>query len=705
MRITVETYYEEVGPCAWGGDPALLGQHDGRPGSQRLPLSGWGGAQAGPRLHSLGGGRPHAHRHLTPFRLVSADLPAPDAAGAIGDHGQEVRSARAAPCPSRPARGRAPALGPCWLWAVSPWPRGGVTVVPCSAGPRAALVPANGHPRAPRSGSASTSERPGAGTSADQARTPRLTGPCPLPPPHHWAALSRVCLCVRVSPPPSSSGPHAGAAPGPQPHSQVSAVPVGGCGIWCRRVVRHSVRRADSDVGLASGLLAPPRALPSLHGGPFKRRRGCRADRGAGQGQAWGSAHPPRVARGYQCPVLSRGYTGVNPVRWEGHLWFGPRDERQDPSACDGAQVQSAPSRVPPRTRPRGWAQGSQRAHGALLGAECAGGSQFVPPRDSNTPLRSCPSRSGSLTRLRNARSAAGLCGPQAGGGEEAQPQAAEEAEQRPAEPVAQCAGAHRGEPEPEGGPGPRAEQLALRRPQAGYGRQPCPAPGAANEGVQGSLLEVTACQGGRGQCWGVKEAQVGCPHEQGRRGGPTETGQPARAAGGRGSPAEKPLGCEGLPTWPPAPRWCQPGRGPSGRRGQLTGPLGAAQRVSLPRPRPPGYAEWSKPRLLRRIAELEKVGVTASVTACPRGAGAAGGGGGRRALRPWTWAGPGGPERGETLSADGRVGRGRTGPVGQRWVQRVPVRPHGLQRGWGHTRSCGPAGGAEAPEGGSCSH
>lgn len=63
---------------------------------------------------------------------------------------------------------------------------------------------------------------------------------------------------------------------------------------------------------------------------------------------------------------------------------------------------------------------------------------------------------------VRKARPQRSVSGPQAVG-EESWPQEAEKGEQRAAEPVPERPGAHRGEPQPEGGPGPRAEPLAHR--------------------------------------------------------------------------------------------------------------------------------------------------------------------------------------------------------------------------------------------------
>lgn len=64
-------------------------------------------------------------------------------------------------------------------------------------------------------------------------------------------------------------------------------------------------------------------------------------------------------------------------------------------------------------------------------------------------------SRSGSVTLSLS------LAYPQAHTGEEDGYEEAEEDEQRPAELDPERAGADRGEPEPEGGPGPHAEQFS----------------------------------------------------------------------------------------------------------------------------------------------------------------------------------------------------------------------------------------------------
>ena len=95
MRIAVETYYEEVGALRLGrgrgpghsGDPALLSRHE----SRHLELASRRDTGWPPAASLSGAGQPCAHRHLMPFDLVFADLPAPDAAGEIGDHRQEVR--------------------------------------------------------------------------------------------------------------------------------------------------------------------------------------------------------------------------------------------------------------------------------------------------------------------------------------------------------------------------------------------------------------------------------------------------------------------------------------------------------------------------------------------------------------------------------------------------------------------------------------
>lgn len=103
------------------------------------------------------------------------------------------------------------------------------------------------------------------------------------------------------------------------------------------------------------------------------------------------------------------------------------------------------------------------------------------------TPTCTCDIPSVQKPRLRRSAS-----GPQAVG-EESQPQKAEEGEQRPAEPVPERAGAHGGEPQPEGGPGPRAEPLAHRLQDEGC------LPGASGRGhagrghVPGSVAEMRA--------------------------------------------------------------------------------------------------------------------------------------------------------------------------------------------------------------------
>lgn len=74
-------------------------------------------------------------------------------------------------------------------------------------------------------------------------------------------------------------------------------------------------------------------------------------------------------------------------------------------------------------------------------------------------------------------------------------------------------------------------------------------------------------------------------------------------------------------------------GQAPGGRSG-LKGQSGHLYKVcpSPPHPHPvvpAGYVEWSKPRLLRRIAELEKVSVTCLFRTCLReGSGVSEGGG-----------------------------------------------------------------------------
>lgn len=84
-----------------------------------------------------------------------------------------------------------------------------------------------------------------------------------------------------------------------------------------------------------------------------------------------------------------------------------------------------------------------------------------IPADCTHSPARPPPSRV-TLNQFGNLDVRRLVSGPQAVG-EESQPQEAEEGEQRPAEPVPERAGAHGGEPQPEGGPGPRAQPLAHR--------------------------------------------------------------------------------------------------------------------------------------------------------------------------------------------------------------------------------------------------
>lgn len=74
-----------------------------------------------------------------------------------------------------------------------------------------------------------------------------------------------------------------------------------------------------------------------------------------------------------------------------------------------------------------------------------------------------------SVSQSRSATLSVSLPYPQAHNGEEAGCEKAKEDEQRPAELDPERAGADRGEPEPEGGPGPHAEQFPHCLQNKGY--------------------------------------------------------------------------------------------------------------------------------------------------------------------------------------------------------------------------------------------